>query len=63
MRGLHALADWAEQLTARIGTERGEDLHCGGIVINENIAHAAALEQRGYVPVAKVYGKRIAKET
>ena len=62
IRGLLMLGKWAEQLTARLGAERGEDLNCGGIVANNLTQHAAALIKHGYEPKAVVYAKVISRE-
>ena len=59
LRGLHALAEWAEEQAAVRGAQLGRDLYLGGIVADSLPRHAAALESRGYAPYARVYGKLI----
>jgi hypothetical protein len=59
LRGLNLLYSWAEDLTAKLGVARGEDLYCGGIVTLDRTRHAAAMESRGYTRQAYVYGKQI----
>lgn len=57
IRALSTLADWLESTVQRIATDRGRVTSLGGIVKLTNQAHYAALERRGFAPVAHVLAK------
>jgi hypothetical protein len=54
---LQTLADWMEDLMARLARERGVVLKLGGIVRLDNPRHKNVLERRGYTVVAEVLAK------
>uniref|UniRef100_E6QP68 N-acetyltransferase domain-containing protein n=1 Tax=mine drainage metagenome TaxID=410659 RepID=E6QP68_9ZZZZ len=56
--GLGALAEWVEEVARRIAKERNEAISVGGICMDANTAHRAALERRGYAQVASVLSRR-----
>jgi hypothetical protein len=51
------LAKWLEETVQTLANERGCSLQLGGIVRLDNPTHRAALEHRGFVPVATVLTK------